>query len=354
MKRKAREINGAGGSFGGGMAQGMGFGKMSASVAAGNLLAQALGGVKDMAFAGWNELSKLGMVSKSLGAEAPAINEIQDAMAEWGVEGDRVLAILQKIDIARSQAVEGNEKLAASFEQAGVSMEDLLNLDPTQLFGKMTKAAATGGETGQAMTGIGAIVGKRNMAGLEMPMMEFGKGFRKEHMFEPDQRAADIVEITNRKARAAKVATMNAQASAEAKAAGIIVSEAEIKELQDRRAKEKEIRAKLRAEAMKQAKERIAADLETKKEAIRTEGKTRLEEETKGIGFQRMEVSAMQQVGIGALGGGNFDMGASTEIRRQVEIAEKTKEIMAEVVKLIAKVEEHSKKTADAITGEGE
>jgi hypothetical protein len=250
--------------------------------------------------------------------------------------------------------VEGNEKLAASFEQAGVSMEDLINMDATQLFGKMTRAAATGGETGQAMTGISSIVGKRNMAGLEMPLIEYGKGFRQDQRFEPRQREADIVEIINRKARAEKVATMNALLNSEATVASAKVSEAEIKELQDRRAKEKEIRAKLRAEAQRQAIERNAAALEEKRAEIRKEGATRLEEETKGIGFERMEVSAMQQVGIGALGGGNFDMGASTEIRRQVEIAEKTKEIMAEVAKLIAKVEEHSKKTADAITGEGE
>jgi hypothetical protein len=371
MKRKAKEINDAGGSFGGGMARGMGFGQMSASVAAGNLLAQALSGVKDMAFAGWNDLSKLGMVAKSLGAEVPAINEIQDAMAEWGVQGDRVLAILEKIDVARAQAVEGNAALAKSFEQAGVSMDDLTKLDPTQIFGKMAKAAATGGAvapagsaeatagpvaqndvTGQAMTGISTIIGKRNMAGLEMPMMEFGKGFRKEHMFEPDQRAADIVAITERKARAAKVATTNAQAVAETKAAGITVSEAEIKAEQDRRAKEKELRAKLRAEAVKQAKERLAADLETKKEDIRTEGAARLEEEKKGIGFQRMEVSQEQSVGIGSIEGGGFDMGVANEAKRQTEIAEKTKEIMDEVAKLIAKVEEHSKKTADAITAE--
>ena len=354
MKRKAKEINGAGGSFGGNMAQGMGFGKLSAGVAAGNLLSQSLSGVKDMAFAGWNELSKLGMVAKSLGAEAPAINAIQDAMAEWGVEGDRVLAILQKIDIARTQAVEGNDKLAASFDLAGASMEDLKKLDPTELFEKMTKTAATGGETGQAMTGISSIVGKRNMAGLEMPMMEFGKGFRKDHMFEPDQRAADIVEITNRKARTRAVNMTNALTSGETHSAGATVSEAEIKELQDRRAKEKEVRAKLRAEAQKQALERNAAELETKKETIRTEGRAKIEEETKGIGFDRMEVSAMQQVGIGALGGGNFDMAANTESMRQVEVAEKTKEIMAEVAKLIAKVEEHAKKTADAITGQEE
>ena len=394
MKRKAKEINGAGGRIGGGSgggSGGMGFGQVSSSVAAGNLLTDALSKVKDMAVSGWNELSKLGMVAKSLGTEVPAINEIQDAMAEWGVEGDRVLSILEKIDIARSQAVEGNNALAKSFEQAGVSMEDLINLDPTQIFSKMAKAAATGGAvakeaapggavakeaaaggavapagsaeatagpvaqndvTGQAMTGISAIIGKRNMAGLEMPMIEFGKGFRKEHMFEPDQRAADIVAITERKARSLAVSTSNSLAVPEIKSAGINVSEAEIKAEQDRRAKEREMREKLRQESVKQARERVEADLETKRQAIREEGALKLEEEKKGIGFQRMEVSQEQSVGIGSIEGGGFDMGVANEANRQVEIAEKTKEIMTEVQKLIAKVEEHAKKTADAVTAE--
>jgi len=406
MKRKAKEINGAGGRIGGGSgggSGGMGFGQVSSSVAAGNLLTDALSKVKDMAVAGWNELSKLGMVAKSLGAEVPAINEIQDAMAEWGVEGDRVLSILEKIDIARSQAVEGNNALAKSFEQAGVSMEDLINLDPTQIFGKMAKAAASGGTvaptvsaeaaaapggtvaptvsaeaaaasggtvaptvnakataepvaqndiTGQAMTGISAIIGKRNMAGLEMPMMEFGKGFRNDHMFEPDQRAADIVAITERKARSAAVSSANAIAVTETKSAGINVSEAEIKAEQDRRVKGNKIRIKRRVDAVKQARERIAAELEEEKEDIRTEGAARLEEEKKGIGFQRMEVSQEQSVGIGSIEGSGFDMGVANEANRQVEIAEKTKEIMTEVQKLIAKVEEHAKKTADAVTAE--
>ena len=356
MKRKAKEINGSGGTIFGNMKQGMGFGQMSASVAAGNLIRDALVGIKDIAMAGGKELSRLGMVAKNLGTEVPAINEIQDALAEWGVEGERVITMLEKIDIARAQAVEGNALLAKSFEQAGVSMEDLTKLDPTQIFSKMTKSAATGGlaegATGQAMTGISAIIGKRNMAGLEMPMMEYGKGFRKEHMFEPDQRAADIMTIRDRKARAAKTAALNAEANTEAKMSGIVVSEEEIKQEQDRRAKEREMREKMRQASVKQARERVEADLETKRQTIREEGAARLEEEKNGVGFQRMEVSQEQSVGIGSIEGGGFDMGVANEAKRQTEIAEKTKEIMAEVKAAIQKVEEHSKKMADAITAE--
>ena len=356
MKRKAKEINGSGGTIFGNMKQGMGFGQMSASVAAGNLIRDALVGIKDIAMAGGKELSRLGMVAKNLGTEVPAINEIQDALAEWGVEGERVITMLEKIDIARAQAVEGNALLAKSFEQAGVSMEDLTKLDPTQIFSKMTKSAATGGlaegATGQAMTGISAIIGKRNMAGLEMPMMEYGKGFRKEHMFEPDQRAADIMTIRDRKAREAKTAALNAEANTEAKISGIVVSEEEIKQEQDRRAKEREMREKMRQASVKQARERVEADLETKRQTIREEGAARLEEEKNGVGFQRMEVSQEQSVGIGSIEGGGFDMGVANEAKRQTEIAEKTKEIMAEVKAAIQKVEEHSKKMADAITAE--
>lgn len=356
MKSKAREIDGAGGSiFGrghGGGGGGFSFGKGTAAVAAGNLVRDAILAIKDIAMQGGKELRELSAEAKNLSTDIGAINEIQDALGEFGVKGEEVIRMLERIDAARQEAIEGNDKLAESFKEAGVDMDALLKNDAPTLFRKMAESVATGGPTGQAFSGISDVIGKKQAVGMQVPLARYGEGFRKDRMFEPTQRDADILEIAERKKRAAEAAVKNAQARTEAGVVGVTVSEADIQALQKERAQNQANLQALREKAKADADSRRQQEISTKQDKVRAEFGKRMDEEALGVQPERMDVNEFQRVGIGM--GGNIDTAAYANGRRQLEIAERNNKLTEEMNAKLAEIAAAVNKTAEASSGGGD
>jgi hypothetical protein len=334
MKRKAREINQGGG--GGGGLFGKSFGRDAAAVAVGSKVNDVIGQIAGAAMKGSESLRQMTITAQALGTTVPDLNEVTDSLEVFGISAEETISILEKIENSRQTAIDGNKGMAESFAAVGASMDDLIGSNAVKEFERISKALASGG--GKSFESASEIIGKRALIGKESAMTRYGGGFRKENAFEPTQREADLLLLSDRKRLAAITAAQNVQAKATAHTFGQTISDSELDDLKKIRAEESKSRKEREQQRSDAAKKARADAITAKEDEIRREFTDRQQEAMTGIRGDRLPGNEFQRIGIG-LGSHAPDSGIGYESgRKQAEIAQKALEIEKEMNKALQKI----------------
>lgn len=81
--------------------------------------------------------AEINNTSKALGVTATQLQTIQHIASKTGTSEDAIVGMFSNIQKARDEAIKGNQQLVMSFQKLGVSMDDLMTSNTTQLFSKV-------------------------------------------------------------------------------------------------------------------------------------------------------------------------------------------------------------------------
>jgi len=104
--------------------------------------------------------SQLQDISDKFGISAESIQRIGNVAEQNGASMESVVRALAKIGVSAQEAASGNENLKASFAAIGVSGEDLIRLNPEQLFYKLANAMNDGSIAGRDLAIVKDLIGK--------------------------------------------------------------------------------------------------------------------------------------------------------------------------------------------------
>lgn len=168
MKTATKQLNQSLGSIGG----------MAAGVFGGNFITSAVQSafsfLVDNLKTAHEEMVQMGRDSENIGITPQQLDEVSDAFAKFGVSGERVVQMFGYLDRARQQALDGNKQMIKSFDDLGISLKDLTELDPKELLDRVSAASATtGGRQMQDIFGRGGSDRAMNRA-----LRRYGQGER--------------------------------------------------------------------------------------------------------------------------------------------------------------------------------
>jgi len=168
----------AGGGGVGGIAEGIGLGKL-AGIGAAVAGITALGfAIKDVISKGMEFAGALTVVKENTGASMDSIKGLDLAAVKYGLTMDNVQNLLQKSQLAQSKALgeDSTGETRKAFEALGISMDQLKSMDPDQLLeaiakgfrdtGNYAAVFATLGKQTSNVTGLLKELGERGMRGL--------------------------------------------------------------------------------------------------------------------------------------------------------------------------------------------
>ena len=191
MKNASKDLNQSFGQIGG----------IIAGVFGGNLVTGAISGmysaIADSMGQARQEAVQLGRAAENIGINPSEFNEIEDTFKRFGQGGEEVTAMFGRLESARDKLLAGNPKAIKSFRDLGLSMEQVAQMDPKQLFDAISAAYAKAGGAGDVGTAAGDVFGKgmRNV-GNQRAMKAYGGGQRFEPLFAPTD--WDVVAIQMR------------------------------------------------------------------------------------------------------------------------------------------------------------
>ena len=116
--------------------------------------------------------SKLNNLSDQLGVSSKFLQEMKFAAESSGGSLDDVSSALQKITIARSKALSGDDGIVSSFEQLGVSAEEIRSAKLEDIFVKIGKSFEGNANPQQLVAAFTELAGKG--AGGLIPAMANG------------------------------------------------------------------------------------------------------------------------------------------------------------------------------------
>lgn len=282
----------------------------------------------------------------ALGAEAleiPAnvLDSWQELFEMMGSSGEQVTSFFGRLESSREAAIAGNEKMAASFEKIGISIEDLTKLNIEDLAKRVAESAAGSGMTGEASLGIEAIAGKMAKSpAFRRALMAMGEGKTTGVRTELDPGTAEWLLEQERASQAGKKSRSNWRANFMRQAGGLFglsdaVMRANEQSPEEKAADEAKFaawqremgvtaapqltREQQRAQARERAESNKAAiAAENARHASAVTG-MQMDEIEKGVHSGHTQVDAFTRRGL-VSGGGAFDTAAYALARRQMEV----------------------------------
>lgn len=167
-----------------------GFNGMTSALAkigpVGMIAAAAIGAIGIAAKKAWDFISgmngrvdAMAKAAKSVGISADAYLGIEYAAKSAGIEAQKVLNIITRLDQAVSHAAEGNKKYIDAFAQLGIYWRDLENVSPEQRFIKIIEQVRKFKEEGKNLpSGLSDLVGRRDLQTVNKAVADgFDKNF---------------------------------------------------------------------------------------------------------------------------------------------------------------------------------
>ena len=148
-------------------ARGQNFGNFAGNFAAnlaGNLVTRAQMEISQLADRAFALAGQLDDLSTRSGKTVEALQLIGNAASQDGVQMESVAEALNNLDKARSAAIGGNDRLAKSFADLGVSRDQLASLEGENLFLAMSDGAKNAEDRGRALNATMAILGRSGRA----------------------------------------------------------------------------------------------------------------------------------------------------------------------------------------------
>lgn len=132
-----------------------------------------------------------------------------------GSDENQLASALSKVDKAQQDALGGNKQTVASFAALGITLDNLIKMNPAELFAEMSKALAAAHMTGEPLKATMDIIGQKIAPQLKQSMMdlaaqglqgaidkskELGESFDKDFI-ERVKKADDVLEGWGRKVK---------------------------------------------------------------------------------------------------------------------------------------------------------
>ena len=152
----------------------------------------ALGGAMGLSLAGIAALSKATIdfagqvddISKSYDVSIAKVLQFQRALVLSGGKTEDASKILSTMFSKISAAQEGNDAAIASFEQLGISFQELQNTSPDEMIRKVYQGLANIGDTYDRIKAVKEILGKagvgKSVAEIAEALGESTAGFKKQ------------------------------------------------------------------------------------------------------------------------------------------------------------------------------
>ena len=103
---------------------------------------------------------KLQDVAEKFGVSASKLQMLGNAASVYGSSVENISAGLNKLSLAQQKATSGDEGLIASFNEAGVSLEDLKSMGAEDIFLKISDSFASGANDGRQFVIVNELLGK--------------------------------------------------------------------------------------------------------------------------------------------------------------------------------------------------
>lgn len=118
------------------------------------------------------EGAKIGELASRFGVSASSLQKIGNAASLSGASIEDVATAMNKLAKNAGSAIGGNLKLQQTFEQIGVSVDDLIKMTPEQLFMKLSEAVSSGSLGSRDFAVAMELAGKN--AGVLMEVLRGG------------------------------------------------------------------------------------------------------------------------------------------------------------------------------------
>jgi len=99
-------------------------------------------------------------VAEKFGVSASKLQMLGNAASVYGSSVENISAGLNKLSLAQQKATSGDEGLIASFQEAGVSLENLKSMGAEDIFLKISDSFASGANDGRQFVLINELLGK--------------------------------------------------------------------------------------------------------------------------------------------------------------------------------------------------
>lgn len=172
-----------------------GLGGLMAGVFGGNLITRAVestfGKMRALIEESHASMIKLGSDSENIGAGIEDLESKINVFEHFGQSGEVVVSMFGRMAAARDKALGGNQKMIDSFDDLGISVQQLVNMSPDELFDAIAQKYAN--SSGASRSAAGDIFGRGvKNAGVSRSLSAYGQGERYDAFAEPSE--VDIVK----------------------------------------------------------------------------------------------------------------------------------------------------------------